>query len=432
MVFCPLSTQPVVWRNQFLIGAQITVYDAGTLTPRTAYGDGLYHSALAQPILSDGNGCIPTFWVQGNPYKVQILTPQGGMVRVVDNLAGDTSTTPGPPPPPPATGALVTGDCVWNYGTQIITGRVRCAGKTIGNTLSGATEFADPSCQNCFEWLWNADASLPVIGGRGASAAADWAANKAITLPDANGRSIMGIDGMGSLPSNRLNGALFLTGTAATLGSTGGEAAHILTGSELAAHTHTGTTSAAGSHQHTGTTANSAAASYNAVTDTQGLHGHGGVTAAGGSHGHTGVTDTQGVHSHGGATGTDSPDHVHGYTAPGGAIGVGPGNAPYSVAGPGAAANTGGASARHAHSISADGNHAHNLSINAVGDHAHGIYADGAHQHNVSVGLIAHAHTFVTDPGGVHQHTFTSDSTGGGVAHNTCGPFILMTLYMVL
>jgi hypothetical protein len=102
------------------------------------------------------------------------------------------------------------------------------------------------------------------------------------------------------------------------------------------------------------------------------------------------------------------------------------------VAGPGAAANTGGASARHAHSISADGNHAHNLSINAVGDHAHGIYADGAHQHNVSVGLIAHNHTFVTDPGGVHSHTFSTDSTGGNAAHNTCGPFILMTLYMQL
>ena len=67
MVFCPLSTQPVVWRNQFLIGAQITVYDAGTLTPRTAYGDGLYHSALAQPILSDGNGTIP-------PWGVRICT----------------------------------------------------------------------------------------------------------------------------------------------------------------------------------------------------------------------------------------------------------------------------------------------------------------------------------------------------------------------
>ena len=98
MVFCPLSTQPVVWRNQFLIGAQITVYDAGTLTPRTAYGDGLYHSALAQPILSDGNGTIPIFWVQGNPYKVQILTPQGGMVRVVEVSPARLSTTRTMPP----------------------------------------------------------------------------------------------------------------------------------------------------------------------------------------------------------------------------------------------------------------------------------------------------------------------------------------------
>ena len=45
-VFCPLSTQPVFFQGAVQIGAEITVYDAGTLTPRTAYRDGPFERAL--------------------------------------------------------------------------------------------------------------------------------------------------------------------------------------------------------------------------------------------------------------------------------------------------------------------------------------------------------------------------------------------------
>jgi hypothetical protein len=58
-VFCPLSTQPVFFQGAAQIGAEITVYDAGTLTPRTAYRDGLLNAPWAQPILTDANGCVP-------------------------------------------------------------------------------------------------------------------------------------------------------------------------------------------------------------------------------------------------------------------------------------------------------------------------------------------------------------------------------------
>src|SRR5258708_1610023 len=46
--------------------------------------------------------------------------------------------------------------------------------------------------------LWNswADAQAPVSSGRGASAAADFAAHKTITLPDLRGRVVAGLDNL--------------------------------------------------------------------------------------------------------------------------------------------------------------------------------------------------------------------------------------------
>ncbi len=90
-VFCPLSCQPVFFQGAAQIGAQITVFDAGTLTPRTAYKDGLLNSPWAQPILSDANGCLPEIWVTGNAYKLRIATAGGVQIREVDNLPGDAA-----------------------------------------------------------------------------------------------------------------------------------------------------------------------------------------------------------------------------------------------------------------------------------------------------------------------------------------------------
>jgi microcystin-dependent protein len=431
-VFVPLSTQPVFFQGKAQVGAQITVYDAGTLTPRTAYGDGLLTTPLAQPILSDGNGCIPEMWIQGNPYRVRILASTGIQIRDVDNLPGEP-TAVSPPPPPPGTVTLQTGDLVWNYGTSIIPGRVRANGKTIGNALSGASEFADPSTQNLFTWLWNGDPNLVVIGGRGLTAAADYAANKAITLPDVNGRTPFGLDGMGSLPTGRLTGATFTSGNASTLGSTGGTAQETLTTAQLPAHTHTATTQSAGSHQHTGTTAASGAAAVNAVTDVQGYHAHTGATAGSGNFGAGGATDAQGNHSHGGATGGRSAQHNHTVSGPPAqqqAI-AGTGAVTGYWYGPPQTVTTAPEPQDHTHTIAVDGNHAHNVSV-TVPNHTHGIAGDGNHQHNVTVPLIAHAHTFVSDPAGLHTHTLTSDPTGGGGPHNNCPPFILVTFYLIL
>jgi hypothetical protein len=95
---------------------------------------------------------------------------------------------------------------------------------TIGSAGSGATTLAHASAQALYTLLWTnvADAHAPVTGGRGANAAADWAANKPIALTKALGRAIA-IAGAGA--------GL----TARTLGSVVGAESVVLTRANLPA-----------------------------------------------------------------------------------------------------------------------------------------------------------------------------------------------------
>lgn len=125
-------------------------------------------------------------------------------------------------------------------GTTAPTGYVMLSGRTIGDASSSATERANADTSALFTLLWNsmADTEAPVSGGRGASAAADFAAHKTITLPDARGRVIVGKDNMGGTTASRItSGGCGITGT--TLGTSGGSQTHTLTEAQLAAHTHT-------------------------------------------------------------------------------------------------------------------------------------------------------------------------------------------------
>ena len=129
----------------------------------------------------------------------------------------------------------------------------------------------------------------------------------------------------------------------------------------------------------------------NTTTDTQGAHSHSGATGSGGGATPTGVTDTQGAHAHTGATGGyslqvgDLAPHTHnveiisGPGSDGSFIGAGGGFGGNYVT------SSVGSGTPHAHSISTDGAHAHNLSITAIPAHAHVIVVDGSHAHNISV-----------------------------------------------
>ena len=84
-----------------------------------------------------------------------------------------------------------TGEIVLSINTTAPAGTVALNGTSIGSALSGATGRADSDTQALFELLWNqADNTLLPIQDatgaasvRGASAAADFAANKRMPLP---------------------------------------------------------------------------------------------------------------------------------------------------------------------------------------------------------------------------------------------------------
>lgn len=146
---------------------------------------------------------------------------------------------------------MPTGAMMMFGATSAPTGWVRCNGRTIGSAASSATERANADTSSLFTFLWThyADGVCTVSSGRGATAAADYAANKTITLPDLRGRGLFGLDDMGNSAANRLAAA---TIDQTTNGASGGADTVTLLEANLPAHTHTfsATTSSDGAHTH--------------------------------------------------------------------------------------------------------------------------------------------------------------------------------------
>src|SRR5262249_24105850 len=147
------------------------------------------------------------------------------------------------------------GDFDWQPRTATRTGWVRANARSIGSATSGATERAHADCELLFTTLWNrySDTICPVIGGRGASAAADWAANKQLTLPDGRARAPFGVDDMGNSAAGRLAPGYVSTGSPTAAMSVGGDDDHTLVTGEIPTHTHAITITDPGhSHSVTG------------------------------------------------------------------------------------------------------------------------------------------------------------------------------------
>ncbi len=106
-------------------------------------------------------------------------------------------------------------------GSAVPSGWILANGRTIGSAASTATSTKGDTVYNLYLLLWNSltNTHAPVSGGRGSSAAADWAANKTLTLPDMRGRVGVGLDSMGFSASQRIN---LESLTSDTLGSSGG------------------------------------------------------------------------------------------------------------------------------------------------------------------------------------------------------------------
>jgi len=116
----------------------------------------------------------------------------------------------------------------------------------IGSPTSGANLRAAADCEALFKLIWASidQGAAPVLGGRGASANADWAANKRIQLPRFAGR-VMACAGQGAGLSARYLGGFF-----------GTESVTLLT-AHMPAHNHGGSTTLAGLHGHVAWTDNS-------------------------------------------------------------------------------------------------------------------------------------------------------------------------------
>jgi len=385
--FVPVSLQPVFANGKLQIGAKIYVFDAGTNTPREAFSDALSGAKYSQPIMTDSSGCIPPIWVSATPIKLVITTFKDGVIRTVDNInvVGNSSGGGGGGTPSPATD-IPPGFMLPAHTVGAVSGWVRANGMSIGNAVSGATERADDDTKELFKVLWGKDQSLPISGGRGANADADFAAGKRIDLPDYRGRSAVGLDGMGNALANILTAGVMTAGTGNAIGSKGGISSVTLTADQIPTHNHSGTVaSTEGAHTHTG------------IGDSNGAHVHTGTTSAGGDHTHT----------------INDPQHTHtekSVSVSGGAVFNGSSFASGVITGVGVSQVDSGAART-------------GISVNAAADHTHTITTDtgGAHTHNLTL-----------QSAGQHTHSINVPSFGGGAAHTNMAPFITATYYIKL
>jgi microcystin-dependent protein len=218
-----------------IVGAKAFFYLGGTTTPLEVYRDYGLTNPHPNPLTTDGFGRFPSvFFDEGDGFYDFRLTNSGGsllytaeQVPIIGPVEGGST----PPAPVDPDAVMQTGDMMDRYGTGLRAGWVRANGRTIGSATSGATERANSDCQNLYLHLWGEDTTLVVLGGRGANAAADWAANKPLTLPDYRGRIRVGLDTMGNSAAN-------VIAAATALSWSDGEATHKLTIDEMPAHPH--------------------------------------------------------------------------------------------------------------------------------------------------------------------------------------------------
>lgn len=240
-----LANIPVVnnfdQNGRIMGGALLRIYRAGSSTPVTAYKDSGLTAGQEHPwpVVADTAGRIPMFWVADGLYRVRLSSSDGGYVAYdIVSLASVSDSTAASGGNSGVSSEVIhqTGDVIWSPLSGTRSGWIRPNGRTIGSASSGATERANADTQPLYELLYStfSDSVCPVTGGRGASASADFAANKPLQLLDMRSRVLLAVDGMGNSTAGRNTDTSFSAVT--STGITGGASRFTLSASQLPAN----------------------------------------------------------------------------------------------------------------------------------------------------------------------------------------------------
>lgn len=387
-------------------GALAYFYAAGTSTPIAVYSDDGLATPRTQPVTATAAGRFPAIYLPYVSYRVLITDASGVAIQDFDGIAN-----PEPPDSGGGGGVVVSADEIFQTGDTLFVektgtraGWVRDNGRTIGNAASSATERANADCADLYAFYWNnfSDTLCPVTGGRGGSAASDFAAGKPIATLDKRGLAAVGLDDMGNTAANRIQVSTTITTTngsaTATVGSATGlaigmyaVASTIPAGVTISGISGTTVTLSSGASVTAGT---GTAVRFSFFTDSQtagalgGAATHGLVSSENGSHTHTGTTNSDGAHTHTGSTDTAS-SHQHSY---------------------GDVVANGTAGAQTGSSFTA-------------------LTAPEGTRADVTGSAGSHNHALIINSGGSHTHGFTTNSGGSGTPHNNLQPSILGTWY---
>lgn len=257
------GTTPLSLVQQFdstgspLAGCLLYFYVAGTVaSPQNAYADFGLTTALPNPLQCDQSGRVPQHWLADGLIHIRLTDSSG--VQIIDTtmqVLGPSSGGGGGGGTIDPTTIASTGDMKWRLDKTPQTGWVRINGLTIGSATSGATERANADTQALFVYIWttfsqpSGNVICPVVGGLGASALADFNANKKITLEDGRARSLFALDDMGNAALGGFTGVAFSLGNATTGGAAAGANSTTLTTLNLPPYTPEGGVSPSGVFQ---------------------------------------------------------------------------------------------------------------------------------------------------------------------------------------
>ena len=227
-IWSSTPVQPLDGSGRPFPGCRAFFYEASTLNPITIYSDVGLNVVLPNPVQANGDGVFPIVFLDEDDefYRLRVTSALGAMIwdLPATPIVGPTGGGGAPVTPVDPLGVATTGDVKPRLGTGEIDGWVRLNGRTIGSVTSGATEHDAADAEALFTLIWNSipDSVCPVVGGRGATALADWGANKQITLPDARGRTLAFLDDMGNTAAGKITNAT-ATPSGTQLAASGGD-----------------------------------------------------------------------------------------------------------------------------------------------------------------------------------------------------------------